>query len=318
MSVSRAEPGSRNSRLAKAVCSVVVLAVIGVVYATSANAFRDYKVVLGRSWPTIDLVSIDQIDHWDWDRLLKRHVDETGNVGYAAWKEAPADMQALDQYLIRLSRANPTLDASREARLAFWINAYNALTIRGILREYPTASIQNHVARMWGFNIWRDLLLHVGERNYSLGQIEHELLRPLREPRIHFAIVCGSKGCPRLLNRAYQSSGLEQQLQENSRNFFADPHKLGYDASTGKLRLSPILKWYAEDFGESQAEMLDTIIPYLPERVSGRLPDKRTLRADYLDYDWSLNDQAPANPTVPALPDAGPTEEDDLRYDPDR
>ena len=292
----------RNPRLPKIACGCVGLAVISVLYATSADSVRQRKVVLGRAWPAAELVSIETIDHRDWDRLLQRHVDEAGNVGYSNWKETPADVLALDAYLNNLSRANPVLDAGREARLAFWINVYNAVTIRGILREFPTASIQNHVAHVWGFNIWRDLLLHVGERNYSLGQIEHELLRPLREPRIHFAIVCGSKGCPRLLNRAYQSSDLEQQLRENSLNFFADPQKLEYDSSTGKLRLSPILKWYAKDFGESQAEMLETIIPYLPDRVSGQLPDKRAVRTDYLDYDWNLNEQDSKHSTAPIPP----------------
>jgi hypothetical protein len=295
-------PARRNARLPKIACGIVVLAVISVLYAMSGDGVRAHRVVLGRIWPATDLVSIEKIDHRDWDRLLRRHVDEAGDVGYSAWKETPDEVQALDAYLDSLSRANPALDAGREARLAFWINAYNALTIRGILREYPTASIQNHAARLVGFNIWRDLLLHVGETDYSLGQIEHELLRPLQEPRIHFAIVCASRGCPRLLNRAYQSSDLEQQLQENSRNFFADPHRLNYDSSTGRLRLSPILKWYAEDFGESQAAMLKNITPYLPDSVSGRLPNKRAVRTDYLEYDWSLNDQAPTNAAPPIPP----------------
>lgn len=302
MSFPTGEPARRNSRLPKVACGIVVLAVISVVYVTSGNVVRERKVVLGRIWPATDLVSIEKIDHRDWDRLLKRHVDKDGNVGYSDWKETPADVDSLDAYLSDLSRADPTIAAGREARLAFWINAYNALTIRGILRQYPTASIQNHASYLWGFNIWRDLLLHVGEKDYSLGQIEHELLRPLQEPRIHFAIVCASRGCPRLLNRAYQSTDLEQQLSENSRNFFADPQKLDYDSSTGKLRLSPILKWYAEDFGESQSEMLKNITPYLPDRVSEQLSNKRAVRTDYLDYDWSLNDQAPTNSAAPIPP----------------
>ncbi|MBI3863077.1 MAG: DUF547 domain-containing protein [Planctomycetia bacterium] len=281
-----------------------MLAVIGVVYATSGDFVRERQVVLGKSWTATELVSIETIDHRDWDRLLRRYVDAEGNVGYAGWKETPGDVEALDTYLSTLSLANPALDAGRDSRLAFWINAYNALTIRGILREYPTASVSQHTAQSPGFSFWRDLRLHVGDRDYSLGQIEHELLRPLREPRIHFAIVCGSRGCPRLLNRAYHTSDLEQQLRDNARNFFADPQKLEFDSSTGQLRLSPILKWYADDFGESQAEMLNSIIPYLPDHVNGQLPDRRRIRADFLDYDRSLNDQAPATSDIPIPPNA--------------
>lgn len=316
MSLATNSPACRGSRLPKVACGFVVLAVVGAVYAMSGDGFQERKVELGRSWPAVDLVSIDKIDHRDWDRLLQRHVDEEGNVGYSEWKGSPVELQALDTYLISLSRANPTIDAGREARLAFWINAYNALTIRGILREYPTPSIQKHTSHSWGFDIWRDLLLHVGERDYSLAQIEHELLRPLHEPRVHFAIVCASRGCPRLLNRAYQSSDLEQQLRQNSRNFFADPQKLNYDSSTGRLRLSPILKWYARDFGESNAEMLESIIPYLPERVSGQLPDKAALCTEYLDYDWSLNDRAQSNPDPPLPPNTVPAENDEPARNP--
>ncbi len=260
------------------------------------------KIIYGRSWPASQRLSLDDVSHDDWDALLRRYVDESGAVDYAGWKGAAADVHALDEYLALLSRGDPQQHATREAQLAFWINAYNALTIRGILREYPTASIQQHAALLWGFNIWRDLLLHVGDSDYSLGWIEHELLRPLHEPRIHFAIVCASRGCPRLLNRAYTAAELEARLDWNSRAFFADSQKLAYDASTSRLRLSPILKWYAADFGPDQAAMLTAIAPYLPADVSRQLQSGGTVRVDYLDYDWSLNEQAPGSDEAPAPP----------------
>ncbi|HLJ11424.1 MAG TPA: DUF547 domain-containing protein [Planctomycetaceae bacterium] len=252
-------------------------------------------------------MSIDDIDHRVWDNLLKRYVDDEGNVAYSEWKSTPADVELLDAYLAALSRADPARDASRPARLAFWVNAYNALTIRGILREYPTDSIQNHAARLWGFNIWRDLLLTVGDAAYSLGQIEHDVLRPLHEPRIHFAIVCASRGCPRLLNRAYTAWEIERQLLDNTRNFFADGQKLQFDAATGQLRVSPILKWYAGDFGESETQRLQMIAPFLPEGISRQIPGG-ILGIAYLDYDWSLNDQSTPNFAAMLPPDSGPTE----------
>lgn len=309
------KPADQLSRLPKVAGGIVALAVFSLVCTMSGDFTRGRSVVIGRKWPPAELVSIDNIDHRDWDRLLQRYVNESGNVGYSDWKGSPSDVQALDAYLASLSRANPDLEARRESRLAFWINAYNAVTIRGILREYPTTPIENWTASRLGFNIWTDLLLRVGGRNYSLDQMEHKLLRPLREPRIHFAIVCGARGCPRLLNRAYQTSDLEQQLRDNSRSFFADPQKLEFDAATGHLRLSPILNWYSKDFGESQAEMLKAIAPYLPDRVSAQLPGSRGLRAGYLDYDSTLNDRAGLTSTAPIPPefaspdDAGPGKE---------
>jgi hypothetical protein len=266
------------------------------------SGFFADKVSFGRSWSEDERLSFDDVDHRTWDGLLARFVDDSGLVDYAAWKKEPGDVAALGEYLLLLSRGDPARDASRESRLAFWINAYNALTIRGILREYPTSSIQNHASRLGGYNIWRDLLLRVGDRHYSLGQIEHELLRPLREPRIHFAIVCASRGCPRLRNRAYTADGLERQLQENSRAFFADQRNLAYDASTSRLRVSPILKWYAADFGPDQGALLGFLAPYLPADVSRQWSDGRGVRVEYLDYDWSLNEQDHGSDEAPAPP----------------
>ena len=102
-----------------------------------------------------------------------------------------------------LSQANPQAHSTRHAKLAFWINAYNAVTVHGILREYPTSSIRNHTAKLAGYNIWKDLQLAIGGRAYSLDTMEHMILRPEREPQIHFAIVCASIGLSRLLNEAY-------------------------------------------------------------------------------------------------------------------
>lgn len=297
-----AESAPRIGRLPSVVCAIVILALLGLYCAMLRRFEVSRTVYLGRMWPANELVSIDEIDHRDWDSLLRRHVDEQGDVDYAAWRGCAPDVESLDEYLSSLSRADPRFNATRDARLAFWINAYNALTIRGILRGYPTSTIRHHTARLWGFNIWRDLLLHVGNADYSLGQIEHEVLRPLRDPRIHFAIVCGSRGCPRLLNRAYQSSDLDQQLRENSRNFFGDPRKLSYDGASGRLWLSPILKWYAKDFGESEDEMLKTIAPYLPDRVTRELPARGGLRTDFLDYDWGLNGRAATDSEAPVPP----------------
>jgi len=292
----------RSSRYRTIVCALVLAAVAGVFCILSIHSGRAERFVPGRNWPATELVSIDEIDHRGWDGLLQRFVDDDGNVDYAAWKDSPADVQSLDDYLGQLSRAEPNQSASRDARLSFWINAYNALTVRGILREYPMTDFQDGRTRPKPFKLWNDLLLHVGSRDYSLGQIEHELLRPMREPRIHFAIVCGSRGCPRLLNRAYQTAELERQLRENSRHFFADPQKLEYDRSTGQLRLSPILKWYTEDFGDSEAEVLETIGPYLPDRVARQRGRAVGLSSRYLDYDWTLNQQPTSPPAPPISP----------------
>lgn len=147
---------------------------------------------------------------------------------------------------------------------------------------------------MIGYNIWDDLLLTVGGKPYSLNQMEHEVLRKMGEPRIHFAIVCASISCPRLLNEAYTADRLEQQLATNSRNFFANERNFRFDASRQHFQLSSILDWFGEDFGANQASQLRTIAPYLPQGPAQQFASQGRGSVSYLDYDWGLNDQATA------------------------
>ncbi len=273
--------------------TLLTVVVIGtVVLGISGVAFSGDKVSVGKAWPRDQLVSYDQIDHRAWDALLHAYVDQRGMVNYTAWKASSKDMQALDSYLATLSRANPARKSSREAKLAFWINAYNAVTVKGILREYPTSSIRNHTAKLFGYNIWDDLLLTVGPGQYSLNQMEHEILRKEGEPRIHFAIVCASISCPRLLNEAYTAAKLDAQLTTNARSFFADRTKFNYDVRSGRINLSPILSWFGEDFGATLPQRLSTIAPYLPNDEAQRLATSGSAKVSNLSYDWNLNDQA--------------------------
>jgi hypothetical protein len=241
--------------------------------------------------PVARRIPVDRIDHSAWDALLRQYVDREGLVDYARWKASAADQTLLEAYLAHLSSAAPRRDSSREARLAFWINAYNAVTLKGILREYPTTSIRNHTAKLFGYNIWTDLQLLVADRPYSLEAIEHRILRKMGEPRIHFAIVCASIGCPRLLNEAYTAERLDVQLTANARAFFRDPTKFRADRKNARVHVSPILKWFAEDFGPDTAAQLRAITPYLP-REAQSLGRSGTIRVSYLRYDWGLNDRA--------------------------
>lgn len=273
----------------------LVIAVVGwqLLFASRPTAsFAGTKVTLGRVVAANEQVSMEQTSHAGWNDLLGRYVDDAGFVNYRAWKASAADAKALDQYLDVLSHANTSARATREVRLAFWINTYNAVTVKGILREYPTTSIRNHTAKVFGYNIWEDLLLVVGGKPYSLSQIEHEVLRPMGEPRIHFAIVCASRGCPRLLNQAYTAAGLERQLSENARDFFVKSSNFQYDAGSQTIRVSSIMEWFATDFGEGTAEQLKYISRYAPDEAGKKLAASGTARVSYLEYDWSLNDQA--------------------------
>ena len=246
-------------------------------------------IQIGVNVPAAQQLPLNRIDHSAWNGLLNKYVDESGMVHYAAWKQSTEDLQTLDRYLQLLSYSNS--QGSREEKLAFWINAYNAVTIKGILNEYPTSSIRNHTAKLFGYNIWKNLKLIVGGKPISLDDMEHQVLRKMGEPRIHFAIVCASIGCPRLLNEAYIAERLDAQLTLNTKAFFADPSKFRYDATRSTFFISPILDWFGEDFGSSPGAQLQKISGWLPDITSQQAASTGRGKMAFMDYDWGLNDR---------------------------
>ena len=243
----------------------------------------------GQTWPAAQRVSYDQIDHAAYDQLLQTYVDDNGLVNYKAWQANAADRQALQNYLNQLSRADNSIRSTKNGKLAYWINAYNALTIEGILRVYPTTSIRNHTPKI-GYNIWDNLKLTSGDELVSLNHIEHEILRKMSEPRIHFAIVCASIGCPRLLNQAYTADQLEEQLAGIATDFFSRAGNLTVDAGNKTLRFSKILSWFGSDFGQTQTDQLRAVYNYLPQEAQAVL-SAGGYRVDFLEYNWNLNTQ---------------------------
>ncbi len=255
---------------------------------------RQQRVRLGQPVPAAERRPLSAIEHGAWNKLLARYVNDAGLVDYRGWLATPADVAALDGYLAELAHGDLHQNGPRAAELAFWINAYNAVTVRGILREYPTSSIRNHTPRWWGYHIWYHLLLPVGAEWVSLDAIEHRRLRPLGDPRIHFALVCAARGCPRLLNQAYHQATLDEQLDANARAFFADPTKFRADVPRGRLEMSWILDYFARDFGPDTAAVLRRIAPFLPDDASRDLATSGRAQVSYLPYDWTLNEADPA------------------------
>jgi len=268
-----------------------IVAVVLLVAGGSRPLHAGSPVYVGLWTAESQLVSMDRIDHSAWHECLCKYVDGDGMVAYRDLHASSIELRALDDYLKTLSTASITIPASRDARLAFWINAYNAVTVRGILREYPTTSIRNHTARVWGYNIWKDLQLYVGGRPYSLDHIEHEILRKKGEPRIHFAIVCASIGCPRLLNEAYVGNRIQEQLDRNTRDFFSRAQNFRHDERNRRFYLSSILDWFGEDFGTNQPERLRALSQWLPNEAARQAALHNAVSVSFLDYDWNLNEQ---------------------------
>ncbi|MEE9362652.1 MAG: DUF547 domain-containing protein [Cellulophaga sp.] len=213
-----------------------------------------------------------KIQHTKWDALLKKHVAENGDVDYKNFKK---DISKLDTYLQYLGGNTLSKNAAKEERLAYYINLYNAATIKLILDKYPLKSI----TRIW--RPWGKARIKIGDELYSLSTIEHEVLRKMNEPRIHFAINCASYSCPKLLNEAYTASRLEEQLQKVTINFINDKTKNTYTKEFAKL--SKIFKWYEEDFTKN-----GSLINYINRYKKTTLPVHTKI--EYLSYDWSLNE----------------------------
>jgi hypothetical protein len=237
----------------------------------------------------------DTIDHGPFSRLLARHVDDQGRVDYAGLR-ARADT-TLRPYLRRLATTDPS-GMSRDARLAFWINAYNAHTLKLIVDHYPVPNIWAITPGPAEPKDESPFALDVGvvaDTTRTLDEIEHEIIRQrFDEPRIHFAVVCAAESCPRLRREAYTGPKLDAQLDAQTRAFLHDPDKNRVPAGEGRVALSRILKWYGADFGPSTDALQRFAAPYFDGEVRARL-EQAAYDVEFLPYDWALNAQAPAS-----------------------
>ncbi|SHG64387.1 DUF547 domain-containing protein [Winogradskyella jejuensis] len=213
----------------------------------------------------------DSLDDF-WSSILKRNVSDYGNVDYNSFKK---DYKGLLYYIKFLQDSIPSEDASKNEKLAYWINAYNALTIDLILRNYPVKSIKD-IKDPWDQRLWK-----FGDKWMNLNQIEHEILRKMDEPRIHFAIVCASFSCPKLQNKAFTASNLESQLTNATKEFLADKNR--NIISADKLQLSKIFKWFPKDF-KTDGSLINFLNKYSEVEISSNA------KKSFLDYNWDLND----------------------------
>jgi hypothetical protein len=181
---------------------------------------------------------------------------------------------------------------TRDQQLAFLINAYNALTVKLIVKHYPVASIKdigNFFRSSWKIDFFNLL----GEER-NLDDIEHNMIRGqsrFSEPRIHFALVCASKGCPKLQPTAFTAENLEMLLQQGAREFLTDRSRNRYNADNKTLSLSMIFKWYGDDFRDRHGSVERFVAEYITDpALSQAIGTAQKISIEYLDYDWSLND----------------------------
>ena len=212
------------------------------------------------------------IDHSSWNNLLKKNVTIDGKVNYKGFK---ADENELKDYINYLGTHSPHDTWTKEEQLAYWINAYNALTVDLIIRHYPVKSIK-YIKNPWEQRLWK-----LGDKWHNLDEIEHQILRKMNEPRIHFAIVCASFSCPKLQNEAFEASKIEEQLSKVAKEFLSDTNR--NEISENSLKLSKIFQWFSKDFKQN-GSVVDFINIYTDIDITPKA------KISYKNYNWDLNE----------------------------
>lgn len=251
----------------------------------------------------------ESFDHAHWELVLRKFVNEQGRVDYGSLKQSGADLDAYVAALAaRSPKSEPAAFPSRASQLAYWINAYNALTISGVVENWPVSSVRK--IGFLPFAFFRSKKFTVGGRQMTLDDIENILRQELRETRIHFAIVCASNSCPHLQSGAYTAENVESLLDQAGRAYVNDPRNLFLDAPHNRATIPSIFKWFRQDFEDyarrnklattglaSTGDVaLDFMRKFANDANRRAIDALKNPRVSYFDYDWGINDlHAPAD-----------------------
>ncbi|XUN74731.1 DUF547 domain-containing protein [Nonlabens sp. SCSIO 43208] len=218
---------------------------------------------------------VNEINHQQWDDLLKKHVREEGLVDYKGFQK---DSALLSEYLIYLSENEPSEKWSYEEQLAYFINLYNASTVHLIVKNYPIKSIKDVEATISPF---LKKFIQIGDEKLSLADVEKGILQKMNEPRIHFAINCASYSCPKLMRESYTAKNVDSLMEQATTEFInSDKNEITSD----RVRISEIFKWYKKDFLKKANSIDEYINQY------SRVKIQPTTEINYLEYDWRLNE----------------------------
>jgi len=218
----------------------------------------------------------------DLDGLLRDHVAH-GSVDYTAMKA--------DARLSRVVKELSSTPLSRmrmtpQAAMAFWINVYNVFTLKLICDNWPVKSIMD----LDGGKVWDRKWISIDGQTYSLNQIENDVIRPMGDARIHFALVCAATSCPPLRNEAYVADKLDRQLDDQGRQFLGNKKLNRFSASDQTAKVSKIFEWYGADVGSTKADLIRFLAQYAPSSARSSMKAAPSgWKVSYLEYDWSIN-----------------------------
>lgn len=217
-----------------------------------------------------------------WIAVLQHYVDDQGRVDFIGLAASPGDLHAYVAFIARYSPdSHPEMFGTADERLAYHINAYNALSMYNVLE----AGIPKSLTGYGKVNFFYFRKVTVGGRKISLYAYENNIIRPIGDERVHFALNCMSVGCPRLPQEPFQADGLDDQLNRETRRFLAEYRYLQVDRDKGILRLSEIFRFYRKDFTQKSGSLVAYINRYRDE------PIPEDFRVEFIPYDWTVNIQ---------------------------
>ncbi len=240
-------------------------------------------------WVANNPASALSLDHGPWDRFLATYAVADGGVNRVAYgRVTPEDRRALEGYIASLA-ATPADGLRRAEQLPFWINLYNALTVKVVLDHYPVQSIKDIDISpgLFADGPWGKKLVTVAGEAMSLDDIEHRILRPIwKDPRLHYVLTCAALGCPNLQPRAFTAGNAQTLLSRGARQYVNDPRGVAFDGE--RLIVSSLYDWYAADFGGTDTAIISHLKRFAGPVLLAKLEAAERIDDDY--YDWTLND----------------------------
>ncbi len=261
-------------------CAAIGLLSLFYVTAYAATAAPDAEAMTNREWEAL------------WTEVLIRHVDDAGRIDFATLAQDHVDLDRVVAFVAAVDPVSqPQRFADRPSRLAFYINAYNALAMAGVVQAGVPESLGG--LTKVGFFYFRTF--GVGRKATSLYKLENDVIRPLGEPRIHFALNCMVVSCPRLPRTAFVADALDQQLDAAARTFMAEKRNVSVDPIGREVGLSALFDFYTKDFLDHAPTLIDYANRYRTEVIP------TDFKVRFLDYDWTVNDRRRGGGRAPAF-----------------
>ena len=269
---------------------VVTSALTLLLFIQSFSVLAAPKKELDPTWNHFATNKTVMVDHKAWQTFLDAylHSDSNKQTFLAYSQISKSDRNSLDGYLTYLTSLDPKT-LTKAQQMPYWINLYNAKTVQLILDNYPIKSITKLGKGWFGFGPWDDKILKINNKELSLNDIEHRVLRPIyNDARIHYAVNCASFGCPNLATQAFTLENTEQLLEQSAKDYVNHARGVAFIEGNKKLKLSSIYDWYQVDFGKNEKELIEHLKVYAEPKLVEQL-NAFTGSVSY-DYDWSLND----------------------------